>query len=151
MTNEKFFEKELEELYTEDETCLSSKIAIVDGRPRKCKHTPCEECIRHRKGICSEIALLKWLKAENIVLNENEIALCRILDEGYFARDAKGDLWWYSEKPEKKEDSSVWTNCGRYLSHIHSKIYKNIKFSFIQFTDDEPWAVKDLLELGGAK
>ena len=74
--------------------------------------------------------------------------LKRLRNEGYeyLARDENGDLWVFRVKPKKEDD--FWDTENDY----HSTIVKNDNFPQIQWTDEEPTKISELLasyEYGG--
>ena len=71
----------------------------------------------------------------------HEYLLKQLRNEGYnyLARDENGDLWAFRVKPEKEDDS--WDAETDY----HSNIIYNDNFPEIQWTDDEPTKITDLL------
>lgn len=58
----------------------------------------------------------------------------------YLARDLDGELWVFGVKPKKEDDS--WDAETDY----HGSIIENDNFPEIQWTDDEPTKITDLLE-----
>ena len=78
---------------------------------------------------------------------------CELAEYGYIARDEDGVLTLYLSKPLKNLRTYEWEpDLSKPGSTIHYPIYgtpfmgdKN--FSFINWEDEEPWAVEDLLKL----
>ena len=79
-------------------------------------------------------------------LTKRERAFCELITDGYIARDGEMALCWHECKPIKDMDFYEWssTDCGNL---INIEIFDEIPFMFIQWEDDEPWAVEDLLKL----
>lgn len=91
----------------------------------------------------------------NIVLSKKEIRVLKalhILGFEYIARDNDEDslLFAYYSKPVKKQ--SYWHhNEDTTWSFIdHSYCIDSYLFSFIQFEDEKPTVIKDLLKTKGA-
>ena len=71
-----------------------------------------------------------------------EDLLKRLRNEGYnyLARDKDGDLWVFMVRPEKEDD--FWDAKTDY----HSVIIENDNFLEVQWSDEEPTKITDLLE-----
>lgn len=76
-------------------------------------------------------------------LTKKERQLCEFLEAGWIARDVYGRAFWYKEKPCK--GTHIWCSLA---SDVNLDIFGKVNFDFIQWTDQKPWAVKDLLSLG---
>ena len=96
--------------------------------------------------------LIKITKIDDIVskskpkLTKRERAFCELITDGYITRDGDMALWWNEYKPIKDMDFYEWsgTDCGNL---VNLELFDEIPFMFIQWEDDEPWAVEDLLKL----
>lgn len=75
-------------------------------------------------------------------LTREEYGFLKALKGGYIARDEDGDLWMFGlDEPFKLDE--IW-----HPQEDDSIVeLDNEKFKFIQWEDEEPWSVKDLLEL----
>ena len=60
-------------------------------------------------------------------------------DYDYLARDEDGDLWVFRVKPKKEDD--FWDT----ENDCHSTIVKNDNFPQVQWSDNEPTKIVDLL------
>ena len=84
---------------------------------------------------------LLWERKENPKLTEDEKAILKVLlNEKYkwIARDKNGCLYVYASKPEKV--ITIWEGSGLPMfpfDHL---------FQFIQWEDDEPYSIEELLE-----
>ena len=91
---------------------------------------------------------IEWLLAEHKeqpTITSNEKKFLEILDFEYITRDKTGALCGHEKKPVK--DKCIWLENGKVWSFIYNNDFKNVKFDFVQWEDDEPWAVEDLLKL----
>lgn len=75
-------------------------------------------------------------------LTKRERAFCELIPDGYIARDGDADLYWYETKPWKAD--GMWHCIDE---SITLEVFDEIPFMFIEWEDDEPWAVSSLLEL----
>ena len=75
-------------------------------------------------------------------LTKRERAFCELITDGYIARDGDADLYWYETKPWKAD--GMWHCIDE---SITLEVFDEIPFMFIEWEDDEPWAVSSLLEL----
>lgn len=100
----------------------------------RCEGGPCSDC---------EKIVFEWLYAEHIEapkLTKRERAFCEAVQTGWIARDEDNGLYWYANIPEKNNE--VWGG------HTYSKIsHMKLDFAFIEWEDEKPWAVEDLLKL----
>lgn len=79
-------------------------------------------------------------------LNTWEHLFCRLAGEGYIARDDDVTVYWFYEKPTKDHGWRNWQSDGIYLN-LDEKPFSKLKFPFIQWSDNEPWSVEELLKL----
>ena len=84
---------------------------------------------------------LLWERKEAPKLTEDEKAILKVLlSEKYkwIARDKNGWLYVYASKPKK--GITIWENTGSpMMPFVHL-------FQFIQWEDEEPYSIEDLLE-----
>lgn len=82
-------------------------------------------------------------KREEPTITENEKVILRNLPGKYewIARDESGVLYIYHDKPKKKEFTWVVESGSRCLD-----LFDHL-FKMVQWEDDEPWKVEDLLKL----
>lgn len=86
-------------------------------------------------------------KLLNIIeVNPMEIAILQALDPiyKYIARDYDGDLYVYEDKPIKSEHYT-WV-CNRNFAPFNT--FNETLFSYITWSDKEPYAIKDIIEYG---
>lgn len=86
---------------------------------------------------------------ESVKVSRGERIVLQMLDKKYkyLARDKDGNLYVYENKPEKK---------GRFHWYYYDgKIYGfstfNHHFQFIQWSDEEPWSITDIINKCGTK
>lgn len=104
-----------------------------------CGKVPCSEC--NKEG-------LKWLNQEYkepIKLTEDEKVILRNLPKKYkwIARDSYGRLWIHKNKPCKRP--LLW-EVVEYEDCV-LEIYNHL-FRFINWGDDEPYSIEELLKEG---
>lgn len=91
--------------------------------------------------------LIKITKTDDIVskskpkLTKRERTLCELIGFGRIARDEGGALYWYEDKPWKA--NGMW-HC---IDECITLEVFDTPFMFIEWEDDEPWEVEDLLKL----
>ena len=69
-------------------------------------------------------------------LNKRERSFCEYVENGWIARDNK--IMWYREKPTKSD--TVWSS-----TYYKSFFILADLFQFIQWSDDEPHSVEEML------
>ncbi|MGN8659572.1 hypothetical protein [Catenibacterium mitsuokai] len=106
----------------------------------------CTDCLFGR-GRCS-VNSTKWLLSEYkepIKLSRLEHDILKYLSDNtrhmYIVRDGNGNIFLYDVKPEKSKSAPWWT--GRGMCHM---VMFNKLFQFAQWSDEEPRAIKDILE-----
>lgn len=128
-------------------------IGLKNNKPIACDELDCDECELCRQGCCyrrSEREYASYMRSwaateyvERPKLTQKERKFCELAEGGWIARDSSGDVCWYLTKPSK--GNKVWY---RWCNSVNlTKLNSNLKFSFITWTDEEPWAVEDLLKL----
>lgn len=88
--------------------------------------------------------LFKSLKKEKPTLTEAEKIILGNIDKKYkyITRDEDNDLYIFVDKPIKD-------NCGMWRGYSYKSINMfNSLFKFIEWTDDEPYLIEDLLKEG---
>ncbi len=142
MTNYEKFKAELMTILANDEI-----LAVRNGKPGRCGEIPCECCdFRPEKlYVCGE-AKRNWLNAEYVEmpkLTRREWHLCKAFEKGWIARDGTERLYLHKEKPTKKK--KIW---GLSQDLVPIEFFMpNSSFEFIQWEDEEPWSIEDLLKL----
>ena len=98
-----------------------------------------EERLDNPKLFIRDIDAMELL--QNLKDDDNIRLLNSLLDGGYnyLARDEDGDLWSFRDKPEKEDD--LWGTETDYYSNI----IENDNFPEIEWTDDEPTKIAELL------
>ena len=82
---------------------------------------------------------LLWERKEKPQLNEDEKVILRSLPKEYkwITRDLSGMVYIFIERPEKGQ--AIWYGCGQPMIPFYHL------FQFIQWEDDEPYSIEDLL------
>lgn len=138
MTN---FEKYKDEILGISRT---QAIAINKRRnaPEKCSYSVCSECLLHEGRSCNQKAIFQWLYSEYQEpapkLTAEEYAFCKIATNGYIARNERGSLYIYSEKPV--QNISGWRA-------LNWKELNRDYFQFITWESGKAWGINELLEL----
>ena len=109
----------------------------------KCDCMDCEDC---QFGLCGcGKQKIKWLHKEaKPTLTKQERAFCEmfhISSSKYIARDEDGDIYIYQKKPYK--DRIAWCTG----ENGNASMLNNNAFPFITWEDNEPWNIRDLLQL----
>ena len=83
---------------------------------------------------------LLWERKEKPQLNEDEKVILRNLPKEYkwIARDLSGLVYIFIERPEKGQ--AIWYGCGKPMIPFYRL------FQFIQWEDEEPYSIAELLE-----
>lgn len=136
------------------EEILKNSNAVFDFLMSKDKHTikkclgVCDDCFFHEAGDhCSNIKV-KWLLSEYkepVKLSKLEYDILKYLSDNtvhmYIVRDGNGNIFLYDVEPEKSKSAPWWTGRGMCQMTMFNKL-----FQFVQFEDEEPRAIKDILE-----
>lgn len=142
MTN---FEKYKDEILGISRT---QAIAINKRRnaPEKCSHSVCSECLLHEGRSCNQKAIFQWLYSEYQEpapkLTKKERVFCEIVRHGYIARDENGSIACHFPEPQKNIPRHSWHNFYNYKIFLDEN-----SFSFIEWKDEKPWSIEDLLKL----
>ena len=83
---------------------------------------------------------LLWERKEKPQLNEDEKVILRSLPKEYkwITRDLSGMVYIFIERPEKGQ--AIWYGCGQPMIPFYHL------FQFIQWEDDEPYSIEELLK-----
>ena len=95
--------------------------------------------------MCSIKKVMDWLYDEYRTrhkLSKKERQFCELVESGYIARDLGGGVTYYCDYPYKSD--IYWMPQSGYNYELFSPW---AKFDFIQWEDDEPWSIEDLLSL----
>lgn len=119
-----------------------------DGEFAYCGSIKCNKCEFYGGPSCTK-AKIEWLYQEYQEykapeLTNNEHMLCEVMNYKYLARNKSGQLVAFKDKPVKGE---VAWDSQTYVILITDRRFKDCKFSFIKWEDEEPWAISDLLKL----
>ena len=79
-------------------------------------------------------------KSDKPKLTKAEHSFCEIIQEGYIARDASGDIYYCLSEPEKQ--CIAWE-----VYNWAPVLLSSCSFPFITWEDSEAWSIEDLLEL----
>lgn len=108
-----------------------------------CKLSGCENCIFTGSCIANRI---KWLYEEYQEpapkLTKKERVFCEIVRHGYIARDENGSIACHFPEPQKNIPRHSWHNFYNYKIFLDEN-----SFSFIEWKDEKPWSIEDLLKL----
>ena len=152
MNNYEFYKKEIEALHRE-----GKKVAVYadTGKVVDCGNAFCTKCVfsmRHKNSTssCPDNKML-WAVAEHIdkpKLTKAERQFLELLTwkNLYIARDnvdCYDTLYMFDDKPRKEGEQ--WS--GRFVTIEGVLRRTDARFDFIKGTDEEPWAVEDLLKL----
>ena len=82
---------------------------------------------------------LLWERKEKPQLNEDEKVILRSLPKEYkwITRDLSGMVYIFIERPEKGQ--AIWYGCGQPMIPFYHL------FQFIQWEDEEPYLIEELL------
>lgn len=143
MKNKEKFAKEIVEL-----ACNGRDVAVCKstGKPIDCLDIVCSKC-SFAVGSCTE-SRKEWAESEYIepvkISKRDRAFLDYIKDRyKYIVRDLDGDLYVYTEKPEKMIVCYDGLLCE---SRTLNKIC-DIKLPMIKWEDDKPWLIEDLKKL----
>ena len=138
MTNFEYWKDRILEI-NEDEV-----VAIINGKPCDCSVGKCEVCDFFRKEKTCRQKFVEWLYSEHKEkpkLTKRERKLCEALETGWIAANKSGKVYWYNRLPIKGDNAYV--NCGKSMYISGAGFF----FAFINFGDEEPWMVENLLQL----
>lgn len=100
------------------------------------------------KQLCGASSTFKWLceeYKEPVKLSKLEYDILKYLSDNtvhmYITRDGNGNIFLYDVEPEKSNSAPWWTGRGMCHMNMFNKL-----FQFVQFEDEEPRAIKDILE-----
>lgn len=143
MKNFEKFEKEIMEIIKSGHT-----FAVVNGKPVNCMTATCNSCELQTNACFKD--RYRWMFSEykeRPKLTKQERKFCELFGckDVWFARDRTGDLFMYvSEFPYRSNDGECWYTEG---SMMGMDIFDAVLFSFIEWEDEEPWHISELLKL----
>lgn len=121
-------------------------LALKNGNPIGCYRTSCENCnfYNGETNYCNK-KRFEWLYSEHEErpkLTRRERKLCEALETGWIAANKSGNVYWYSNLPDKLY--TMYQIIGGDSIRISGA---GFHFDFIDFEDEEPWMVENLLQL----
>ena len=139
MTNLEYWKDRILEI-----TNKGTTVALESGNPKECFYTNCYNCgFYNNTRSCNKVRF-EWFYSEHEEkpkLTKRERKLCEALETGWIAADKSGKVYWYSSLPIKGDNAYV--NCGNSMYISGAGFF----FAFINFEDEEPWMVENLLQL----
>lgn len=139
MKNKEKYQKEIIEI-----ACEGKAFGVTQkGELFKCDRIGCLDCTFYGGVSCIENKRI-WAEAEAAQeLTEQEKKALRILDSSwkYIARDKRGRLCIYKNKPERED--TYWDDGGEW-AHIES-LFAECDFAAIKWEDKEPWEIAKLI------
>lgn len=142
---------------TEILDCLNKDkyFGLCNGKIMPCRELKCAECeFYNPNSACTKITL-KWLfeyasSGNKIVLSDKERKLLEVLPThfSYVARDKNEKIYAFEDKPLKRE--CCWSTCGTKRDLMDLSKF-NLPFEFINWLDEEPYEINDLLALPKVK
>lgn len=122
---------------------------VIDGDGNKMNKAIKTIAYKHcGKQLCGASSTFKWLceeYKEPVKLSKLEYDILKYLSDNtvhmYITRDGNGNIFLYDVEPEKSKSAPWWTGRGMCHMNMFNKLFK-----FVQFEDEEPRAIKDILE-----
>lgn len=132
---------------------LENSNVVFDFLISKDRHTiekclgVCDNCIFCNIGEhCSNVKV-KWLLSEYkepVKLSKLEYDILKYLSDNtvhmYIVRDGNGNIFLYDVEPEKSKSAPWWTGRGMCHMGMFNKL-----FQFVQWEDEEPTSIEDVL------
>ena len=145
MTNYEYWKDTIQTIWDKN-----GKVGVTKNEvPCDCYIINCNDCIMfddHNQ--CQEV-IFKWLMAEHVdkpKLTRKERQFCELVETGYIARDFNGNVYYYNNRPYKK--NTLWYSIPQDSTNLKRILFPNNHFKFIEWSDKEPWTIEDLLKLG---
>ena len=124
---------------------IDAGLALNNGNPTECLGMDCSYCGFYSDiHSCNKIRF-EWLYSEHEEkpkLTKRERKLCEALETGWIAANKSGNVYWYSNLPVKLY--TMYQIRGGDSIRISGA---GFQFDFIDFDDEEPWMVENLLLL----
>lgn len=147
MKNFEKFEKEIMRIVRE-----GHNIAIQNGFPVRCENISCVKCDCYGTGEQCRDKRREWMESEykeRPKLTKKERKFLELLEgkDIWMVRNKIGTLYIYTIRPVKGCDD--WSASGYACTVRYYGIFDvlEIEFKFIQWEDEEPWSVEELLKL----
>lgn len=144
MKNKERYAKEIVDLLLEDFHFALNE----DGKIVSCGDIKCSDCLFNVKiGCISE--RMAWANAEYKepkIFTEREKAFIKMFPEiKYLARDKNGDLFAYTDKPQKDEGMWDYFGCNNPAATLKRITLWGLEFNAIQWEDEEPTSREEIL------
>lgn len=144
MLNAEKFKDEINEEYLN-----LLKRNVIDGDGNRMNKAIKTIAFKHcGKQLCGASSTFKWLceeYKEPVKLSKLEYDILKYLSDNtvhmYITRDGNGNIFLYDVEPKKSNSAPWWTGRGMCHMNMFNKL-----FQFVQFEDEEPRAIKDILE-----
>lgn len=133
---------------------FAKEIAVVEnvavsklGVPMACIADNCHKCMFEDGSICvkedrfKDWANSKYVKPKKFTGEERDI-LMALPKAGWVAKDECGDVFLYTDKPEK--GGRVWKTLSGYAINI--SLFSEAKFESVKWKDIEPTSREEILE-----
>lgn len=118
---------------------------------RSCDGLRCENCIFDEGDKCDcgcNYSRMKWMLSEYkepIKVSKFEYDILKYLSDNtrhmYIVRNKRGDIYLYDLEPEKSRSGNWWEGRG-----VHVMVMFNKLFQFVQWEDEKPTSIKEVLE-----
>lgn len=145
MTNLEKYMNTIVSIRNQDSTDVAFAMDIRTGVLKRCSEVGCECCKfnwRYSANRNCRANLVSWLFEEYQEpapkLTAEEYAFCKIVTNGYIARNEKGSLYIYSGKPV--QNISGW-------GALNWKELNRDYFQFITWESGKAWSINELLSL----
>lgn len=154
MNNYEFHKDTIATLYKTGSSFAVNKKGIL----ATCATVGCLGCIfafsnnKNTPGLSCGDRKMMWALQEHIekpTLNKYERAFCEALQIGWIARNRiNGRISIFTKKPTREASGYWYIKDGNCFAISHFAAFNHeLKFDFIQFENEEPWSVEELLKL----
>lgn len=139
MKQKENFEKEIVEI-----AIIGDRVAInKKGIPVPCSKIKCSDCLLATKSGPCTINLKTWAESECVdpkeFTEEEKAILLAFPKANWAAKDKDGDVYLYTDKPEKSDNCWTIAGVGRECKRVIAK------FDAIKWEDDEPTSREEIL------
>lgn len=118
-----------------------------NGSFGKCSNIGCKNCMIKDDSDC-DYARIKWMLSECkelLKVSKLEYDILKYLSDNtrhmYIVRNKSGDIYLYDLEPEKSRSGNWWEGRG-----VHVMVMFNKLFQFVQWEDEKPTSIKEVLE-----
>ena len=154
MNNYEFHKDAIEAFFREELSFAMTKREVVTT----CNTIGCEQCIFSKYNnpdtydlTCGDRKMMWALKehVEKPALNKYERAFCEALQIGWIARNrVNGRVSIFTKKPTREASGYWYIKDGNCFAISHFAAFNHeLKFDFIQWENEEPWSIEELLKL----